>query len=299
MHLTRPENAVLISLLMGGVAIAQPTNTPPNHSAPESSSQAAEQPRQRFKVTLTVTSTEDLKVSQGATVVAGQILADRVRDRTRLQFQRDSLVRELGRLRKLQELPLPEVQGLPSANYDEEGAAIEQARHRLEDAQRNLEQQKRKLDVLKTMPQADLPEAVIPHEEIVAQQREREYNQAAAEVDLMRGRLEQAREQRSIEEYEHSLELSKRAIAIRQQELTQQGQVADLEARLSEVEISLSQLSAVRSPYSGTVQRVQFKGQSDQNLSVELVLLVPRDQLPGASPSSTNQPVTSTPDCSE
>jgi hypothetical protein len=229
--------------------------------------------QRRFQIKLTLSAPDDLQVREGDVIVPGQILADRVRDRSRLQFQKEALIREIGRLRKLATLPIPEVRPLPEASFSEEAADIETAKHKADDALRRKEQQQRKIDVLQTMEQSELPESIIPHEQVVLAQRDRELNQALAAVELSQGKLSKAQEQRRIQEYTHSLEMSKRAIAIQEHQLKTQGQIADLEARLSQVEVSLSQLSAVRSPYGGKVQRIKFEGQHDQNLSVQLVLV--------------------------
>ncbi len=189
-----------------------------------------------------------MKVKEGDTIIAGQILADKVRDRTRLEFERDNLKREIGRLKKTVSIPVPGVKPLPGADFTEEAAALETARQKSLEAIRRREQQERKIDVLQNMEQSELPEEIIPHEQVLLEQRQREENQARAAVDLAIGKLNKAREQRQQEEYNHSLEMSKRAIAIREHELKTQGAIADLEARLSQVEVSLSQLSAVRSP---------------------------------------------------
>ena len=228
----------------------------------------------RFKIRLTLTAPDDLKIRENDVIVLGQVIADRVRDRSRLQFQKDSLVREIGRLRKLALMPVPPVRSLPDTNYAEEAADVEQVRQKAFETSKQREQQQRKLDVLANLDQTELPESVIPHETLLLEQRQRDENQAQAAVQLTLGKLSKAKELRQDKEYSHSLEMSKRAIAIKESELKTQGQIADLEARLSQVEISLSQLSAVRSPYSGRIQKIKFVGQSDQNLSVELTLLV-------------------------
>jgi hypothetical protein len=239
---------------------------------------------------LTLTSPDDLKVRESDIVVIGQIIADRVRDRTRLEFQKDSLLAEITRLKQLQALPIPEIKPLPSANFLEESADIERLRFQAENMLRDKEQQQRKLDVLRTLPQSELPEAIIPHEELVLGEKEREYNQAIAEVNLAQGKLSKSQQKRQIDEYNHSLEKSKLAIAQREQELQQQGQIADLAARLSQIEISLSQLSAVRSPYSGSIQKIKFEGQNDQNLTVELILVINRNSRPSAIPTPSPSP---------
>ncbi len=276
--------------LVGCTATAQPSphptpHTPHPNSSPNLITGNDSQTQGRFKIKLTLTAPDDLKVKEGDTIIAGQILADKVRDRSRLQFERENILREVARLKKGLNLPIPDVKSLPEADYTEEVAAIETARQKSLEAIRRREQQQRKIDVLLNMDQAELPEEVIPHEQILLEERQREENQSRAAVDLALGKLNKAKELRQREEYSHSLEMSKRAIAIREHELKTQGAIADLEARLSQVEVSLSQLSAVRSPYSGRIQKIKFVGQSDTSLTVELTLGV-TGQRPGTIESS-------------
>lgn len=261
-----------VALLGGCSAIAQDSSPMPPTTTPTITGNGDQ--ARRFKVKLTLTAPDDLKVREADVIVMGQIIADRVRDRTRLQFQHDGLVREIGRLKKLAVMPVPPVRSLPDTDYMEEAAAVEKIRQKAFEASKQREQQQRKLDVLANLDQSELPESVIPHEQLLLEQRQREENTAQAEVQLTLGKLSKAKELRQDKEYAHSLEMSKRAIAIKESELKTQGQIADLEARLSQVDIALSQLSAVRSPYSGRIQKIKFVGQSDQNLSVELTLLV-------------------------
>jgi hypothetical protein len=280
-------------ILTGCTAQAQPQApaAPPAPSAsPTTITSSQGQSQGRFKLKITLNSIEDLKVKRGDVIVAGQIVADRVRDRTRLQFQKESLEREIKRLKELQLLPIPEIKPLPNASFRAQAAEIEKQRHKAEMAARSLEQQQRKLDVIKSLPATEIPEAVVPHEELVLGERQRESNQAQAEVQLAQGKLDEAQEAQRTKEYAHSLETSKRAIALKEQELKQQATVADLEARLSQVEVSLSQLSAVRSPYGGKIQTVKVDSQADQNISVELTLIVNDGGKLGEVPRSPERP---------
>ncbi|UBF27494.1 hypothetical protein K9N68_06005 [Kovacikia minuta CCNUW1] len=231
-------------------------------------------PQRRFQIKLTLSSPNDLKVQEGNQVQEGQIIADRVHDRSRLEFQQQQLQGQIKRLRLQLEQPIPEVAGLPTSSFLSEVAEVERLKIKATDAQRVKEQQQRKLDLLQSMPKSDLPEATIPHEQALLDQKQRLLDQALAEVETAKGKLAKAENDRQFQEYEHSLEMSKRAISLRQQEIQQQGQLAQLEGQLSQVETQLSTLSAVRSPYSGRIQRIKFSGQNDQALSVELVLVV-------------------------
>jgi hypothetical protein len=280
----------VLALLLAGCSGQAIQSPPPDTPSPNLITRN-DGPQGRFKIKLTLTAPDDLKVREGDNIIAGQILADKVRDRIRLEFERDNLKREIGRLRTRMNASIPGVKSLPEANFLEETAAIETARQKSLDAIRRREQQERKIEVLLNMEQSELPEEIIPHEQILLEQRQREENQARAAVELAIGKLNKAKELRQREEYNHSLEMSKRALAVREHELKTQAAIADLEARLSQVEVSLSQLSAVRSPYSGRIQKIKFIGQSDNNLTVELTLGINN---PGSfSPGSPEAPSSS------
>jgi len=266
-----------ITVLMSGcTAIAQsPSSQPsPATETPSTITGTDSESQGRFKIKLSLTAPDDLKVKEGETIVAGQIVADRVKDRTRLTFQRDGLVREIATLQKQLSSPLPGVKALPSVDFAEESARIETARQSALELIRQREQQQRKMDVLANLEPGEVPEEIRAHEQVVLEEFQRQENQAQAEVQASIGKLSRAKELRRQEEYTHSLEMSKRAIAIRDSELKTQAEIADLEARLSQVEISLSQLASVRSPYAGRIQRIKFIGQSDTALTVELYLVV-------------------------
>jgi biotin carboxyl carrier protein len=245
--------------------------------------------RRSLDVRLTLSSPDDLKVQEGDRVEQGQILADRTRDRERLEAQRRQLEIQMERLQQpipgaSPSRPVPEVAGLPPASFLSQVAEIERARLKVEQAERNLMQQQRMLDMLSSMPSASLPEATIPHETEVLEQRRREFTQAQADLQLAEAKLAQAQAERQHQEYVHSLEMSKRAIAIQQAEIQRQQQfqeqqrqeqerafqVAQMEEKIAALNAQLFQLSAVRSPFSGTIRRIKYEGQQDQNLIVVL-----------------------------
>jgi hypothetical protein len=288
-----------IALVLSGctaqaVSQALPTPSATVPVVPESVDTA---PQRRFQIKLTLAAPDDLKVKEGDTVIPGQILADRVRDRTRLEFQQRELTQRIARLKAQMMLPVPEVSGLPTASVLGEVADVERLKLKAKAVQQAKEQQQRKLDLIQSLPKHEVPEATVPHEQAVLEQKQREVDQALAEVELARGKLAKAMSDRQFQEYQHSLEMSKRTIALRQQEIQQQGELAQLEGQLSQVETQLSTLSAVRSPYAGKISRLKFQGQTDQSLAVELVLVVTDDSSrPGevkVSPSATVSPSSS------
>ena len=112
-------------------------------------------------------------------------------------------------------------------------------------------------------------------------QRQRELDQAKGDMQFSGAQLAKAQADRQYQEYLHSLEMSKRAIALQQAEIERQGQLqkqeeqerqrsfqlAQLAAQLQTLDTQIISLSAVRSPFSGTIQRIKYQGQNDQSLS--------------------------------
>lgn len=245
----------------------------------------------RLLLSLTLSSPEDLKVREGDRVTQGQIISDRRQDRQRLDAQKRQLQLQIERLKQpvpgpVPARPVPEVAALPPASFLGEVADVERAKLKVEAAERSHEAQQRKLDLLETLPNQEVPEAVVPHEQEVLAQRQREVDQAVADQQFAEAQLAKAQADRQYQEYQHSLEMSQRAIALQQAELQRQQQLqeqakqerdrsfqlAQLDVQQQTLETQLSALSAVRSPFNGTIQRIKYKSQTDQSLLVELVL---------------------------
>jgi len=248
--------------------------------------------RRRLILKITVASPSDLLVREGDRIEEGQILADRARDRTRLEAQLERLHLQLERLR--QPIPgppptreVPQIAGLPPASFLAEVAEIERMRLKVEAAERNLQQQQRMVDMLDALPDEEVPEAVLPHEREVLAQRQRELDQAKAELALAQGKLAQRQQERQFQEYQHSITVANRQLQIEQNQLERQAQlqrqqqaerdrsfqIAQLESQKSQVEMQLVSLAAVRAPWTGRIQRIRWEEQRDQNLVVQLTLV--------------------------
>lgn len=277
-------------LSYGCVGQSQAQTTPTSSPLPSVISGESGNKRS-LDIRLTLSSPDDLQVQEGDEVKQGQILADRTRERQRLNAQRKQLEIQIQKLAQPIAGPpparqIPEVAGLPTASFLDEVAAVEQAQLKVQQAERNLTQQQRTLDLLQSMPDAQLPEETVPHETEVLQQRQQELDQAQAELQLSEAKLAQAQSDRQHEEYEHSLEMSKRAIAIQQSEQQRQTQlqeqqrqeqerayqIAQLEEKMTALNAQLFELSAVRSPFNGVIRRIKYEGQNDSNLIVVLSL---------------------------
>lgn len=258
----------------------------------------------RFTISLALSSLADLKVREKDAVQVGQVLSDRALERQRLEAQLQQLHMQISKLKQPVAGPpparsIPELANLPSPSFLENVADIETQQLQIAKVDQERQNQQRKVDLLEAMPAAELPPAVLPHERERLKQREQDYAQAQGELGLARARLAKAQDDRRHTEYLHSLEISKRAIALQQAELQRQEQqqrqqdqerdrefkLAQLMAQLQTLETQLTALSAVRSPYGGKVQRIKWNGQTNQTLNVELTLLVTGRGQPVSGPS--------------
>jgi len=291
-----------IALMLGGCA-AEASPQIPTPTVQTGSMSGEEIPAQRrFKLRLTLSSPEDLRVREGDKVAEGQVLAARVRDRQRLETQKTQLQLKINKLKSpiaglSPARPIPEVASLPSPSFLEQVAEVERVKTLVTKAEKARELQQRKLDLLQSLPKAEIPEATIPHETEVLAEKQRELDQVLADLELAKAKLAKAQQDRQYQEYLHSMELSKRAIAIeqarlqyqeqlqKQQEQEQQRsfQLAQLDSQMQNLNAQLLALSAIRSPYAGTIQRIKVEGQNDQSLIVELVMAVSRDSRSGAT----------------
>ncbi|HHP7245551.1 MAG TPA: hypothetical protein ACFE0H_12770 [Elainellaceae cyanobacterium] len=285
--------SALISAACSRPAVPQKPNEPPQVITGAALSGHSQR---RLTLKLTLSSPDDLKVREGDRLSEGDIISDRVKDRQRLEARKADLERQMAQLQ--QPIPgppparlIPETAGLPPASFLDELADVERIRLQVDQAERNLIQQQRMFDMLQSMPSANLPEATIPHEQEMLSQRQQAVEQTQADLQLTEAKLAQAQQDRQYQEYLHSIEMSKRALSIQQQELQRQEQLqnqqsqerdrsfqlAQLEAQLEQIDLQLITLSAVRSPFNGRVQRIQWEGQNDQNLIAELVLVADVD----------------------
>lgn len=319
----------------------------------------------RLKFNLSLSSPQDLKVKQGDSITAGQVLADRVEERSQLRSQRQALQLSLQQIKGASittppaPVPVPEVNQLPPISYAEEeaaiaasGIAVKQAQRafqlqqlRLKKApieessavakaavevknrQRLVDKQKRKIDAVALLK--DLPEDVLIHEQEVLKNKVAELQQAqadykyaqskqsaasqaqteklqqmAASVEKARtdqqlaiARLQTKKDQRAHTEYEASVTAARRAEEKNQaaqsysrqlQEAEQQRrdrsfQLAQIQAKIAEVDDKLRAISVVTSPYSGIIRRIKFQGQNNNTLSVELSLFINSTDSPSLS----------------
>jgi hypothetical protein len=246
---------------------------------------------------LTLSNPEDLKVSQGDEIRKGQVLSDRSRERQRIQVQLEKLRANLKQLdavtqANLQSRPIPQ---LPPVIFLEQQRAIEVQTAAVASVDAEIQTQRAKMEQLTRL--SDLPEMVTEHEQGILKKLQGKRTQAIAALNFTRSQLATAQQNRRYQEYQHlqairlnQLEVDKQRLELAKQQQTLAFNRAQILAEIGRLEGEMVILSAVRSPFLGKVQRIQWVGQNDQTLTVELTVRVDVESASaGRTPSLSGQ----------
>lgn len=256
----------------------------------------------RLNVTVKVAEPDDLKVGEGREVKRGDVIADRERERTRLTAQQKQLQLSLDRLASVSitppatPSPVPTVMALPPVSYLEHEAAVEKTKAAIALLESQVNSKKEELDYLSQIPNLD--PIILEHEQANLAELKQQHTAAIRDYQLAMGKLQSAKDSRKYQEYQASvteaqrIEQMNQARSNYQQQLSEyeqrladrEFQVSQLQAKLNEVSNAIASLATVKSPYSGTVRRVKWLGQSpDGSLTAEVTLMVNDSQQSAAS----------------
>ncbi|MBE9070139.1 hypothetical protein IQ260_26205, partial [Leptolyngbya cf. ectocarpi LEGE 11479] len=251
-------------------------------SPSEQATHPNEAPR-RLTINVSVTDPDDLKVTEGDRIIVGQLIADRTRDRNRLEAQARQLDLTLQRLEQSTITPpLPPATPPPIATptYLEQNAAIDRAKADVDQAEALINAKHQELDYLAQLPNLD--PLVMEHEQAKLAELQRNHTAAVRDYQLALGK-------RSTAEYDHSRAMAIDVSGRNRDMLSYQQQWANYEQRLrdrdfqlaqtqlrvDEVENAIANLAVVRSPYAGRIRRVKWLGQDSSGLlSAEITLMV-------------------------
>lgn len=223
------QQGLIFSIAFSGViAVAQvPKQAPsinpisPNNLTPNS----LEQPSaRRLKITITINSLDDLKVTEGDKVSKNQTLADRERERSNLEREKRQVLLAIAKIEQSPPPTLktaPPITDLPSISFAEQEATAQQAELKFTQAQRNynnaltldpfitvkasvdfakaaaeqayrnVELQQRKLDTVNGLK--NLPPEISIHETEKLKQKQTEWEKAKADYDLKVAEFEQVK----------------------------------------------------------------------------------------------------------
>jgi biotin carboxyl carrier protein len=198
-----------------------------------------------LKLKLTLDDPTDLKLEQGDRIQKGQVLSDRTSSRKQLEKQRQAIRLKLGHLNANAGV------GSSQVSYAVEQAKIRQAKVRVQQAREAIAQFKAH------SPWTDYAWASLPlyKESTQVSQLVIKVQDAEAELGLAVAQLQAASEKNPAS---HDTSL---------QQVLLISQLRDLEARLDGVGV-------VRSPYPGTIRKIKWIAQADQELTVELVITI-------------------------
>ncbi|WP_144439398.1 hypothetical protein [Geminocystis sp. NIES-3709] len=193
---------------------------------------------------------------------------------------------------------------------------IQRNQSKVEQGKRELSNQIEKTGIIGNLK--NLPPEVLTHEQQKIKQKESELTQQQAEYDLVQAELNQLKENRKLElqslqdkvstaraklelsqaklqkakndrallEYNHSITVTRRIeeanqaqIAYNRQMQEYQQQVRDKEFKVTQltdsignIEDKLKQIAVVTSPYSGTIRKIKYEKQVDNSIRVTITL---------------------------
>jgi hypothetical protein len=259
---------------------------------PPQTDKATTSPR-RLTVTVKVAEPQDLKIAEGQEIKQGDIISDRISEKNRLTSQQQILQLSLERLKAASvtpptpPAPTPVVKALPSVSYLEQVAAVEKTKAAIASIESELDLKKQEIDYLSQVPNLD--PIILEHEQTKLDELKRNHTAAVREYQLAMGKLQTAKDNRKYQEYQASVSEAQRIEQMNQSRLNYQRQLAEYEQRLADREFQVSQLQArlndvdnqiaslaqVKAPYSGTVRRIRWLGQSpDGSLTAEVTVMV-------------------------
>ena len=246
----------------------------------------------RIEINVNISAHEDLKIAQDMAIAKGQIISDRIPEKTRLQAQQRQLQLSLERVlsASIQEppkpLPVPTVAPLPPVNYLEFEAAIERANIAIALSAEEISIKVQEIEELSQI--TDLDPIILEHEQAKLKQLQLNHQIAVNELELAQGKLQTAKQQREYQEYLASITAARRVEEENQAKAFYQRQLAEYNEKIAAKEIQVTQLQEklnnvqsqienlqITSPYAGTVRNIEFLGQSEDGaIAVKILLLV-------------------------
>ena len=244
----------------------------------------------RIEITVRISAHEDLKIAEDMAIAKGQIISDRIPEKERLLAQKKQLELSLQRVQLAQitkpskPLPVPEVAPLPPANYLEFDAAIAKAKLSVESAIEEVNLKKQEISELSAIDGID--PIIIEHEQMKLKELELNHQIALNELELAKGKLETAKQQRKFQEYQASINAARRVEEQNQAKSFYQRQLAEYNEKVAQKEIQITQLQEklnnvqsqidnlqILSPYAGQVRSIEFLGQDAEGLITVKILL--------------------------
>ena len=227
-----------------------------------------------IKVRVTISRTEDLRVSVGEKINVGDVIADRKRERDALLMQKQQAGLALKRMKKLMWLKDENLEKpvLPGAAFAEYEASINRAQIAVEAAKRSINLQEQRIKEIESLPfPVDLTK-VKKHETARLKLLQGERMTAESNLNLERAKLETAKANRKYAEQKDYLDIQKSNITLREQHITIEANITQIEAQITNLNVQIVALSAVRAPFAGTIKKINWEGQTNAEINVVITV---------------------------
>ncbi|MDQ4121734.1 MAG: hypothetical protein M3209_09840 [Acidobacteriota bacterium] len=224
-----------------------------------------------IKVSLTISRREDLRVRTGHQLKEGDVLSDRSFERATLIHQRGLLEFALRELKTNQPQQTAAI-ALPPASYDEQLAAIRRAEIERDQIKQKAEIQIRRFAEIEGLE--NLPASVIEHEHAKLKTLKLNEQNALAEIELAKAKLATALTARAYLENQRAIETRKEKIALGERRQKLESETVELQMQIAALNERINQLGAVKTPFAGRVVSVEWKGQNNNEITIELLIAV-------------------------
>ncbi len=206
----------------------------------------------------------------GDKLKAGDVIADRDKERNALEAQKRQSELSLERLKNLMLLKAEELNKpiMPDASFAEFEANIRRAALLVEASKRNIKLQESRIEEIKKLPFPGDMSKITQHETARLALLKGELLEAESNLALERAKLETARGNRNYTEQKDALEIQKAKITVGEQRVTIETNITQLEAQITNLNASIIALSAVRAPFNGTVKKISWEGQTNDEITV-------------------------------
>ena len=227
-----------------------------------------------IKVRVTISRPEDLRVSVGEKIKVGDVIADRKKERDGLLMQKQQAELALERMKKLMWLKDENLEKpvLPAASFAEYEAAINRAAVSVESAKRAIVLQENRIEQIeKLLFPVDLTK-VKQHELARLELLKGELLAAESNLNLERAKLETAKANRIYAGQKDALGINKTKMTVREQRITLEANITQIEAQIVNLNVQIVALSAVRTPFAGTVKKINWEGQNNAEINVVIIV---------------------------
>jgi len=232
-----------------------------------------------LKIRVSISRREDLRVKVGDELNVGDVIADRSRERNSFVLQRQQAEITLNRLQTLKAARALTLQKpvMPDASFAENEAAIQKSQIFVDAAKRNIGLQETRISQIENLPFPGDLSKIKQHETARLALLKGELLEAESNLALERAKLETAKANRDYAKQKDALEIQKQKIALNEQRVTIETNIAQFEAQITNLNGQIIALSAVRVPFAGTIKKITWEGQTNDEINVVILVDVDND----------------------